>query len=63
MDAGDAVTSRRMICARCGRPFDCGLGRECWCAAEPFRLPMPEPQSDVDCVCPRCLRAAADERR
>ena len=41
MDAGDAVASRRMICARCGRAFDCGLGGECWCAAEPFRLPMP----------------------
>jgi len=63
MDAGDAVTSRKMTCARCGRAFDCGLGRECWCAAEPFRLPMPEAGSSADCVCPRCLLAAAQERR
>jgi hypothetical protein len=62
MDAGGTITPRKMICARCGQAFDCGLGGECWCAAEPFRLPMPEPGSDADCVCPRCLLAAAQER-
>jgi hypothetical protein len=62
MDAADAITPRRIICARCGQAFDCGLGGECWCAAESFRLPMPEPQSGADCVCPRCLLAAAQER-
>ena len=32
--------SRRLACARCGTAFDCGLGGECWCAAEPYRLPL-----------------------
>jgi cysteine-rich CWC protein len=53
---------RRLACARCGASFDCGLGGDCWCAAEPYRLPMPasQPASDAeDCLCPACLRKAA----
>jgi hypothetical protein len=59
----DAPSPRKLACGRCGVAFDCGLGGDCWCAAEPFRLPMPAlaPESGVseDCLCPACLRAAA----
>jgi hypothetical protein len=52
------AAARRLICARCGAAFDCGLGRDCWCAGF-ARLPMPAPGSVEDCLCPACLRAAA----
>jgi hypothetical protein len=48
---------RRLSCARCGASFECGLGGDCWCAAEPYRLPMSD--SSEDCLCPACLRDAA----
>jgi hypothetical protein len=48
---------RRIVCARCGSAFACRPGGECWCAAEPVRLPMPD--TGEDCLCPDCLRAAA----
>lgn len=51
-------TPRRLTCARCGKAFDCHLGGGCWCAAEPYRLPMPDEAAE-DCLCPACLRAAA----
>jgi hypothetical protein len=50
---------RRLNCARCGAAFDCGLGGECWCAAEPYRLPMSGATAE-DCLCPDCLRKAAE---
>jgi hypothetical protein len=37
------------------------MGGECWCAAEPYRLPMPN--DDTECLCPACLRAAAAEQQ
>jgi hypothetical protein len=49
---------RRLTCARCGASFDCGLGGACWCAAEPYRLPLAADLSE-DCLCPDCLRKAA----
>jgi len=52
--SGDPAAPRRLICARCGRAFDCGLGRDCWCAAPSFRLPPPPPAADA-CV-PRAWR-------
>jgi len=52
---------RRLCCERCGREFDCGLGGDCWCAAEPYRLPMPE--DGADCLCPDCLRTAASTQQ
>jgi len=55
----DRTPSRQLLCARCGAAFQCGLGGDCWCAAEPVRLTMPAPGSREDCVCPACLRAAA----
>jgi len=54
-----SLAPRRLTCARCGAAFDCGLGGDCWCAAEDFRLPMPASESGADCLCPNCLRAAA----
>ena len=60
---------RRLACARCGAAFDCSLGGGCWCAAEPYRLPMPDAAAQdsprdapEDCLCPACLRAAAAQR-
>jgi uncharacterized protein len=50
---------RAVACARCGAKFECGATADaCWCADEDFRLPMPESDAE-DCLCPRCLRAAA----
>ncbi len=54
-----ATTPRRVTCARCAVPFDCGLSGDCWCAAEPYRLPMTKAWIE-DCLCPACLRKAAD---
>jgi len=52
---------RRLACARCGAAFDCQLGGGCWCAAEPYRLPLPDAAAE-DCLCPACLRAAAEQQ-
>jgi len=49
---------RRLACARCGAPFECSGDAGCWCAAEPYRLTMPASAAD-DCLCPACLRQAA----
>jgi hypothetical protein len=51
------TAARRLNCARCGVSFECGLGGDCWCAAEPYRLPVSNLAED--CFCPACLRAAA----
>jgi hypothetical protein len=47
-----------MTCERCGAPFECGLSGECWCADESFRMPLPT--GTQDCLCPTCLRKAAE---
>jgi len=49
---------RRLACARCGAAFECAPGGGCWCAAEPYRLPMGDAAVE-DCLCPACLRKAA----
>ncbi|MBX9777592.1 MAG: hypothetical protein K2Y71_24700 [Xanthobacteraceae bacterium] len=54
----ESSAPRRLACARCGAAFDCRLGGGCWCAAEPYRLPMPAADAE-DCLCPACLKAAA----
>jgi hypothetical protein len=54
---------RRLACARCGTTFECGLGGECWCTAEPYRLPLTAAGASEDCLCPACLRKAAALRR
>jgi hypothetical protein len=58
-DATQSSAPRRLACARCGTAFDCRLGGGCWCAAEPYRLPMPASDAE-DCLCPACLKAAAE---
>jgi hypothetical protein len=56
----NAPAMRRLSCARCGTSFDCGAGGDaCWCAAEPYRLPLTAAGAAEDCLCPTCLRAAA----
>ena len=52
------LITRPVTCARCGTSFDCTPGA-CWCTDVPVRLPMPSADSDEDCLCPTCLRAAA----
>jgi hypothetical protein len=49
---------RRVVCARCGSDFSCGLSGDCWCASVPVRLPLPG-ESTEDCLCPSCLKKAA----
>jgi hypothetical protein len=61
-EAREAPIQRRLICARCGSAFDCAPGGDCWCAAEPVRLPMPAAGSADDCLCPACLRTLAAAR-
>jgi hypothetical protein len=56
----DISVMRHVICARCGQAFECNTGGDCWCAAEPYRLPLPEGR---DCLCPDCLRSAAGARQ
>ena len=51
---------RNIACARCGKAFECGLGGDCWCAAEPYRLPVAK-SANEDCLCRDCLRKAARE--
>ena len=48
-------------CPRCGEAFRCGAvagEAECWCFEAPPVTPDP---AAGDCLCPRCLRAAAGE--
>jgi hypothetical protein len=52
------TAARRLACARCGTAFDCSLGGGCWCADEPYRLPLPD-RTAQDCLCPQCLRKLA----
>ena len=56
---GQGLPLRRITCARCGTPFECGVNAgACWCMEEAYRLPMPDDRA-ADCLCPGCLRAAA----
>jgi hypothetical protein len=58
MQPQTANPPRKLNCARCGTPFECSLEGGCWCAAEPYRLPMTNAAVE-DCLCPACLRKAA----
>jgi hypothetical protein len=51
--------SRKLACARCGTVFECRPAGGCWCAAEPYRLPLTAAGASEDCLCPTCLRKAA----
>ncbi len=59
MTAAMPNSSRRLACARCGAAFECMPGGDCWCAAEPYRLPLTQAGEIEDCLCPACLRQAA----
>jgi hypothetical protein len=63
MDPAARIASglRTVVCARCGGAFACGLGGDCWCVAEAFRVPMPATEA-ADCLCPTCLRDAASHQ-
>jgi hypothetical protein len=54
-----APEPRRLACARCGAVFECKLGGGGWCAEEGYRLPLPTAPAE-DCLCPACLRKAAE---
>ena len=49
-----------IVCPRCGTEFECVLGGDCWCTAEPYRLPLTAAGAAEDCLCPACLRQAAE---
>ncbi|HET7492406.1 MAG TPA: cysteine-rich CWC family protein [Bradyrhizobium sp.] len=54
---------RRMTCERCGEEFACSRETvdRCWCAAEPYRLPIPAAAGGFSgCLCPSCLRSVAE---
>jgi hypothetical protein len=56
------IPPRTLTCAKCGQSFGCSLGGGCWCADEPYRLPVPE-EAGQDCLCPACLRRLAQEQQ
>jgi len=53
-----STTPRSVTCARCGTVFTCSLSGDCWCADEPYRLPMTKAVIE-DCLCRDCMRKAA----
>jgi hypothetical protein len=60
MNASPALrdSQRTLTCERCGTEFGCTLdAKNCWCADESYRMPIPAEGSD--CLCPDCLRIAA----
>lgn len=59
MSETQPTPSRRLACARCGMGFECRPGGDCWCAAEPYRVPLTTAGAVEDCLCPDCLRQAA----
>lgn len=63
MPPAPSPVSRRLTCPRCGAAFDCTLSDVCWCARQPLGLPVPEPDSGEDCVCPACLKAKGEAGR
>ena len=56
------ITPRRLGCAQCGKSFECGLNADCWCAAEPYRLPLwSNSQTSVDMGVPVGAWRSVDE--
>jgi len=47
------------VCPQCGVAFECRQEAGCWCAEQPWKVPVPEDRSDPakGCLCPDCLRA------
>jgi len=50
---------RRLACSRCGAEFACNPDGACWCMDETVQMPMPV--EGEDCLCPDCLRKAANK--
>jgi hypothetical protein len=61
--ASSTAPSPQVTCPRCGTRFGCQPGGNCWCAAEPVRLPVPDDAAQADCLCPACLHALAATAR
>ena len=59
MQPPTAIPPRKLACARCGAVFECAFAGGCWCADEPYRLPLTDAGAAEDCLCPACLRQAA----
>jgi len=53
------LSLRRLACSRCGAEFACDPQGACWCKEETARLPLPV--AGEDCLCPNCLRKAAEQ--
>lgn len=49
---------KHKFCVNCSKPFSC-YTEGCWCAELPMIMPM---DNSTDCMCPRCLKTAIDER-
>jgi len=58
--ADRAAGPQRIVCVRCEAAFGCDPAGDCWCRHEDVRLPMPA--AGERCLCPDCLRAAAEPR-
>jgi hypothetical protein len=52
-----------LACPRCGAAFDCTLSDVCWCTRQPIGLPVPDKDCGEECLCPDCLKAAAEAAR
>jgi hypothetical protein len=59
--------TRPKTCPRCGAGFGCSTSGACWCAEEPYRMPMPKAGASKDegigyddCLCRTCLREVAE---
>jgi hypothetical protein len=60
MDSPAISPLPQVTCPRCGVRFGCQPDGNCWCATEPVRLPLPDKAAAAACLCPDCLRVAAD---
>ena len=56
-----APTAATIRCSKCDASFGCEPQGDCWCKDESFRLPMPTSNAE-SCLCPRCLREAAERQ-
>jgi len=60
---GPLQSSGRRACPVCGAAFTCGIlagADRCWCADVQPVLPVPLAAAGAECLCPTCLRAAAE---
>jgi len=55
-------TAMTVRCSQCGVAFGCDPLGDCWCKEESYRLPMPVSDAE-SCLCPKCLREAAEQMK